>query len=72
MKSKEAKLYVYYTNNGKEIVFKAYSKEDIRKHLGVTKYNIGTNCWEESSLSVNTYYDEADIVDLTDQKEGGK
>ena len=63
MKSKRAKLYVY--SDGKDLVFKAYTKEDIRKYLEVTKYNIGINCWEESSFNINTYFNEIDIIDLT-------
>ena len=65
MKSKKAKLYVYVCNDRSDSVFKAYTKEDIRKHLGVTNYKIATDCWEESSLNINTYFNEIDIIDLT-------
>ena len=68
MKSKKAKFYIY-TDNGKDTIFWAYTKKDIRKYLGVTKYNIGINCWEESSFHINVYYDDAPVINLTINRE---
>ena len=64
MKSKKAKFYIY-SDNGKDTIFWAYTKKDIRKYLDVTKYNIGINCWEESSFNVHIYYDDGPVVNLT-------
>ena len=65
MKNKKPKLYVYVHADGSDSVFRAYTKQDIRKHLNVTKYKITLYCWEESSLNINTYHDETEIIDLT-------
>ena len=64
MKSKTPKLYVYVCNN-KDFIFKAYTKKDIQKHFDITAYDIRMNCWEESSLSINVYYKDFDIIDIT-------
>ena len=68
MKNKKPKLYFYVHADGSASVFRvfrAYTKEDIRKHLNVTKYKITLYCWEESSLNIVLYHDEVSIVDLT-------
>jgi len=65
MKNKKPKLYFYVHDDGSDSVFRAYTKQDIRKHLNVTKYRITLYCWEESPLNINTYHDETEIIDLT-------
>jgi len=65
--NKTAKLYVYsnYENDIGELVFKAYSKKDIREYLDVSKYDIGRNCYEESQINISYYYTNSKIIDLT-------
>ena len=65
MKNKKPKLYVYVHADGSDSVFRAYTKQDIRKHLNVTRYKIAVDCWEESSLNINTYHNDLEITDLT-------
>jgi len=64
---KKARWYIYsdYEDDIGEFVFKSFNKESIRKYLGVTKYNIAKNCWRESTININFYYKETEIVDLT-------
>jgi len=65
--SKTAKYYIYcnYTNGIGELVFKAYSKKDIREYLKVSRYDIGVNCYEESQININYYHTNSKIIDLT-------
>jgi len=65
--SKTAKYYVYsnYENGIGELVFRAYRKEDVRKYLNVSKYDIGRNCYEESQINIKCIYVDFKIIDLT-------
>ena len=65
MKSKKSKLYIYFDLDGNETVFKAYTKKDIRKYLGITQYKIDLYCWEETSFNINVYWKDSKIIDLT-------
>ena len=64
---RQSKLYAYTDKSGKETVFRAFNKEDIKKYLNTTNYDVNKNCWEESSLNINTYYEGRIDRDLTEK-----